>query len=257
MRSQIMAILVAALTILVAHSVRAEETPKTTEERLTALEQRVHDLEHPKPATVTPAIKDRGRHDSFLADIKKDSNDLVFIGDSITDGWRGGGKKVWDEAFGPLKPLNLGIGGDRTQHVLWRLQNGELDGYEAKLAVIMIGTNNGGDSKEDVAEGITAIVKEVQKHQPKAKVLLLGIFPRGAKANDGGRAKNNQVNEIVAKLDDGGKTVKYMDIADKFLDAKKDLPKDIMPDALHPNAKGYQIWADATLPTIKEMMGVK
>jgi lysophospholipase L1-like esterase len=241
-----------ALLAVLAPALRAA----TVEERLDALEKRVWELEHPPPAAVTPAIKDRNRHDAFLQDIKKGSNDLVFIGDSITDGWRGGGKKVWDEAFGPLKPLNLGIGGDRTQHVLWRLQNGELDGYKAKCAVIMIGTNNGADSKEDVAAGITAIVKEVQKRQPECKILLLGIFPRGPKANDGARAKNAQVNQIVAKLDDG-KTIRYMDIGDKFLDENKDLPKDIMPDALHPNAKGYQIWADATLPAIKELMGVK
>lgn len=257
MRNLLLAVLMFALTMVAAHAVRAEEPPQSVEDRLKALEKRVWDLEHPPPAAVTPAIKDRNRHDGFLLDIKKGSNDLVFIGDSITDGWRGGGKKVWDEAFGPLKPLNLGIGGDRTQHVLWRLQNGEADGYEAKLAVIMIGTNNGADSKEDVAAGITAIVKEWQKHQSKSKILLLGIFPRGAKANDGARAKNAQVNEIVSKLDDGGKTIKYLDIGDKFLDANKDLPKDIMPDALHPNAKGYQIWADAILPIVKEMMGVK
>jgi len=213
-----------------------------------------------EPATVTPKIKDQGfvkRHEGFLADIKKGNNDLVFVGDSITDGWRGSGKKVWDEAFAPLKALNLGIGGDRTQHVLWRLQNGELDGYEAKLFVVMIGTNNGADSKEDVAAGITAIVDEIKKHQPKAKILLLGIFPRGPKADDKARAKNNQVNEIIAKLDDGGKTLKYMDIGDKFLDEKKDLPPKIMKDFLHPGAEGYQIWADAILPTVKEMMGVK
>lgn len=254
MRSLILIIPVFALMLFVTPWVRAEDAHKTVEERLTALEQRVAELEHP---AVSAVIKDPHRHDAFMEDIKKGSNDLVFIGDSITDGWRGGGKKVWDEAFGPLKPLNLGIGGDRTQHVIWRLRNGELDGYEAKLAVIMIGTNNGADSKEDVAAGVTVIVKEFLKRQPKAKVLLLGIFPRGAKANDGGRAKNNQVNQIIAKLDDGGKTVKYLDIGDKFLDANKDLPKDIMPDALHPNAKGYQIWADAILPTVKEMMGAK
>lgn len=239
-----------ALLAIAAPALRAQ----TVEERLADLERRMMYLEHPAMA---PAIKDPHRHDGFLEDIKKGSNDLVFIGDSITDGWRGGGKKTWDEAFAPLKALNLGIGGDRTQHVLWRLQNGELAGYEAKLCVIMIGTNNGGDSKEDVAAGITAIVKEIQTRQPKSKILLLGIFPRGPLANDRGRAKNAQVNEIIAKLDDGGKTIKYMDIGDKFLDAKKDLPKDIMPDALHPNAKGYQIWADAILPTVKEMMGVK
>lgn len=241
------------LLALFAFAARAE----TTEERLSALEKRVWELEHPPPTTMRPAIKDRNRHDGFLEDIKKGNNDLVFVGDSITDGWRGGGKKVWDEAFAPLKALNLGIGGDRTEHVLWRLQNGELEGYQAKLFVIMIGTNNGGDSKEDVAGGITAIVNEIKKRQPQAKILLLGIFPRAPQASDRGRQKNNQVNQIVAKLDDGGKTLKYMDIGDKFLDEKKDLPKDIMPDFLHPNAKGYQIWADAILPTVKEMMGAK
>ncbi len=152
MRSLILLVPAFTLLVLAAPVLRAEDAPKTVEDRLTALEKRVFELEHPKPPAMIPAIKDRNRHDSFLEDIKKGSNDLVFIGDSITDGWRGsGGKKIWDEAFGPLKPLNLGIGGDRTQHVLWRLQNGELDGYEAKLAVIMIGTNNGSDSKDDVA----------------------------------------------------------------------------------------------------------
>ena len=210
-----------------------------------------------EPATITPAIKDKGRHDGFVAIAKKGDIDLLFQGDSITDGWRGGGKKVWDENFAPLKAANFGIGGDRTQHVLWRIQNGELEGIKPKLCVLMIGTNNGGDSKEDVALGITTIVKEMQKLQPEMKILLLGIFPRGSKANDGGRAKNNQVNEIIAKLDDGGKTVKYMDIGDKFLDEKKDMSKEVMYDYLHPTGKGYQIWAEAILPTVKEMMGVK
>ncbi|MEI6231417.1 MAG: GDSL-type esterase/lipase family protein [Planctomycetota bacterium] len=257
MRSLISLISLFALLVCVAPAVRAEDHPKTVEERISALEKRVWELEHPPPPAVSPAIKDRPRHDGFMNDIKKGNNDLVFIGDSITDGWRGGGKKVWDEAFAPLKALNLGIGGDRTQHVLWRLQNGELEGYEAKLCVIMIGTNNGADSKEDVAAGITAIVNEIKKRQPKSKILLLGIFPRSPKAADGARVKNNLVNDIVAKLDDGGKTLKYMDIGDKFLDANKDLPKDIMPDFLHPNAKGYQIWADAILPTVKDMLGAK
>ncbi len=233
---KIVAVAVLALALFsTAFTLRAEEAKK-------------------EPAAATPAIKDPKRHEGFLAIAKKGDVDLLFLGDSITDGWRnGGGKKVWDEAFAPLKAANFGIGGDRTQHVLWRIENGELEGIKPKLAVLMIGTNNGGDSKEDVALGITVIVKEIQKRLPETKVLLLGIFPRGAKADDKGRAKNNQVNEIVAKLDDG-KMVKYMDIGDKFLDEKKDLPKDIMPDALHPNAKGYQIWADAILPTVKEMM---
>ncbi|HLX59693.1 MAG TPA: GDSL-type esterase/lipase family protein [Planctomycetota bacterium] len=214
------------------------------------------------PATITPTVKDRNRHEGFVAIAKKGDVDLLFLGDSITDGWRGGGKKVWEENFAPLKAANFGIGGDRTQHVLWRIENGELDGIKPKLMVLMIGTNNGGDSKEDVALGITTIVKEYQKREPGSKVLLLGIFPRAPKDDkiqaasleNPGNLKNKQVNEIIAKLDDGGKTIKYMDIGAKFLDAEGKLPKEIMPDFLHPNAKGYEIWAEAILPTVKEMM---
>jgi lysophospholipase L1-like esterase len=222
------------------------------------------------PATITPAVKNRDRHDGFVAIAKKGDVDLLFMGDSITDGWRSkydekngnGGKKVWDENFAPLKAANFGIGGDRTQHVLWRIENGELDGIKPKLMVLMIGTNNGGDSKDDVALGITTIVKEAQKRIPEMKILLLGIFPRAPKddkiqaasLDNPGNKKNMEVNAIISKLDDGGKTIKYMDIGAKFLDAEGKLPKDVMPDFLHPNAKGYQIWADAILPTVKEMM---
>src|SRR5579862_6900548 len=112
-----------------------------------------------EPNTTKPAQKDPNRHTEFLNDIKKMHGrvNLVFVGDSITDGWRWGGKAVWDKNFDTHHDaLNLGVSGDRTEHVLWRLQNGELDGYQAKLFVIMIGTNNGGDSAADVAAGIQA-----------------------------------------------------------------------------------------------------
>ena len=200
-----------------------------------------------------PSQKDPNRHEGFLTDIKKMNGkvDLVFVGDSITDGWRG--QAAWKKNFAAFHPLNLGISGDQTQHVLWRMQNGELDGYQAKLFVIMIGTNNGGDSAQDVAEGITAIVNEIKKKQPQAKFLLLGIFPRGETPNPA-RTKNDEANKIIAKLDDG-KTLKYMDIGDKFLEKDKTLPKTVMPDALHPNAKGYEIWADAIAPTVRGILG--
>jgi lysophospholipase L1-like esterase len=209
-------------------------------------------------AATKPSQKDPKRHEAFLADIKKMEGKiaLVFVGDSITDGWRGGGRSVWQKNFAPYGALNLGIGGDRTQHVLWRLQNGELEGYQAKLFVIMIGTNNGNDTAANVAAGNEAIVAEIRKKQPQAKILLLGIFPRGEKPNPG-RAKNEAVNKLIAKLDDGGKTLKFMDIGDKFLTADKTLTKDIMPDALHPNGKGYEIWAEAIAPAVKEMLGAK
>ena len=208
------------------------------------------------PKTTQPVQKDPKRHDQFLEIAKKGGIDLLFLGDSITDGWRGkNGKKAWDEHFEPLKAANFGIGGDRTEHVLWRVKNGELEGITPKLAVLMIGTNNGKDSAEDVAAGITAIVKEVRAKSAATKVLLLGIFPRGEKPN-AGREKNDKVNEIVAKLDDK-KDVKYLDIGAKFLAEDKTISKEIMPDSLHLSEKGYQIWAEAILPTVKEMMGAK
>jgi lysophospholipase L1-like esterase len=206
-----------------------------------------------------PAPRDANwtkRHEGFVEIAKKGGVDFLLMGDSITDGWRGKGKSVYAENFEPLKVANFGIGGDRTQHVLWRLQNGELDGITPKLCMLMIGTNNGKDSAEDVAAGITAIVKELQKKSPATKVLLLAIFPRGEKPNPG-REKNDKVNTMIAKLDDGGKTVKYLDIGGKFLAEDKSISKDIMPDFLHLTEAGYKLWADAVLPTVKEMLAAK
>ena len=208
------------------------------------------------------------RHEGFMADkqtaLAKGPIQFVLLGDSITDGWRGGkGKEVYDKAFGQYNPYNTGISGDRTQHLLWRIDNGELDGISPKVAMLMIGTNNTGPnpSDESIAEGVKAVVEDIHKHLPQTKVLLLGVFPRDndRKSEIGSpdepiRARIKHINEIIAKLDDGGKTVKYLDIGPKFLDEKGGLSKDIMPDYLHPNAKGYQIWADAIKPTLDEMM---
>ena len=210
-----------------------------------------------EPKTVVPVPKDEKRHEGFVEIAKKGGVDFLLLGDSITDGWRGGsGRKTYNESFGELKPANFGIGGDRTQHVLWRLKNGELEGITPKVCMLMIGTNNGGDSAEDVAAGITAIVKEIHGKSPKTKVLLLGIFPRGEKPYPG-REKNDKVNAIVAKLDDGGKTVKYLDIGAKFLNEDKTISKEVMPDFLHLSEKGYRIWAEAVLPTVKDLLAAK
>jgi lysophospholipase L1-like esterase len=200
------------------------------------------------------------RHEGFLKDkemlLAKGPIQFLLVGDSITDGWRGGkGKEVFESAFGQYNPYNIGIGGDRTQHVLWRLENGEVDGIKPKVAMLMIGTNNtGSSSAEDIAAGVTKCVQLLRTKLPDTKVLLLGVFPRAEKPENPARAKIKSINEIIQKLDDGGKTVKYLDITDKFLDKDGTLPKDIMPDFLHPNAKGYQIWADAVKPTLDEMM---
>ena len=197
------------------------------------------------------------KHESFLARGKAGPIGVLFLGDSITEGWGGKGKEVWKKSYDAYSPANFGIGGDRTQHVLWRIDNGELDGINPKVLVLMIGTNNIGQSAEQIAAGDQKIVKEIHEKLPQTKLLLLGIFPRGADPKDakiaGMRDKIKAVNAELAKLDDG-KTTRYLDIGDKFLTPDGVLTKEIMPDALHPNDKGYQIWADAMQPLLDEMM---
>jgi lysophospholipase L1-like esterase len=194
------------------------------------------------------------RHEGFVEIAKKGGVDVVFLGDSITDGWRNkAGLEVWKKHFDELKPANFGIGGDRTQHVLWRIQNGELDGIKPKAAVLMIGTNNlSSNTDEEIALGIKAIVMELNKSHPETKVLLLGVFPRGEKPTDKNRDRIKTINKTIAALDDG-KKVKFLDFGDKFLETDGSLSKEIMPDFLHLSSKGYQIWADNIDKPLKEL----
>jgi beta-glucosidase len=213
-----------------------------------------------EPATVKPVPREEAwcneRHEQFNARAKQGDVDLLFLGDSITQGWEDKpAQPIWNKYFGPRKAMNAGIGGDRTQHVLWRLDHGNLDGIKPKVAMIMIGTNNSGsDSSEDIAAGIKAIVERLRKARPETKVLLLGIFPRGPDANDALRNKNIGANEIVKKLDDG-KQVHYLDISAKFLDPDGRLSKEIMPDLLHLSPRGYEIWAEAIDGKLAELLG--
>jgi lysophospholipase L1-like esterase len=184
--------------------------------------------------------------------------DIEFIGDSIMQGWESAGKNVWTNYYGKRKCINMGVSGDRTQHVLWRFEQGQLDGINAKVAVVMIGTNNSNNqdnSETDILEGVQAIVQEIRTRQPKTKILLLAIFPRGH-AFSAQRGKILQVNEALARLDDG-QNIFYMDLGPKFIENDGTISKTIMPDYLHPNAAGYEIWAEATEPTIKELLANK
>lgn len=202
----------------------------------------------------TPAPKTGGwvkRHEGFVEEAKKGGFEVLFQGDSITDGWRNGAaKKIWDATFAPMKAANFGISGDRTQHVLWRLQNGEFEGITLpKVVVLMIGTNNIGQKDPEppasAIAGVDAILKTIHKKSPMTKVLLLGVFPRSEKPDHPHRAMVKEINTAIAKFDDGGKTVQFLDIGEKFLQPDGTLTKDIMPDFLHLSEKGYQIWADA------------
>ncbi len=185
-------------------------------------------------------------HEAFVAIAKKGEAQVVFLGDSITAGWaRHPG--IFEKEYGQYKAANFGIGGDRTQHVLWRVENGEFDGIKPKAVVLMIGTNNAGvaeNSPEQIANGIKAIIEAIHKRTPDTKVLLLAIFPRGATPADANRVKNEKVNALIAKFDDG-KKVHFFDIGAKFLKPDGTLEKSVMPDLLHLNAASYQIEADA------------
>jgi len=200
------------------------------------------------------------RHEGFLAEAKQRKVGLVFIGDSITDGWRKRGLEVWNKFYEPRGALNLGIGGDRTQHVLWRIEHGELDGLKPKAVVLMIGTNNTGEEKDgsprnstaETIEGVTAVVKSIRTKLPRSKLLLLAVFPRGA-VDAPQRAQIKEINTAIAKLDDG-KMIKFLDIEKVFLADDGSIPRAIMPDLLHPNEQGYQRWADAMEPTLAGML---
>ena len=195
-----------------------------------------------------------GNCERIDADIKKMDGkiDVAFVGDSITARWRGG--ENWAKHWGSYRAVNMGIGGDRTQNVLWRLQNGDLDGYKAKLFVVMIGTNNLWDKKAepaDVAAGVKAILDLIQSKQPQARILLMSILPTGEKPNPG-REKRMAVNELISKF--AGGSVEYMDISGKYLQPDGTISKEVMHDFLHLAPMGYDIWAEAISGKVKEIV---
>ena len=227
-------------------------------------------------SAITPLWRDGNghwldRHAGFVADAKKGGVDLLFVGDSITDFWRlesrgkagRAGKAVWDKYYGSRHAANIGISGDRTQHVLWRLQQGEVDGLRPKAVVLMIGTNNTGleadrltprNTPAEAAEGVAAVVNELRRRLPEAKILLLAVFPRGHTPDDPQRLQVAAINKVIQGLADGDH-VHFLDIGAKFLAPDGTLSSEIFPDFLHPNEKGYEIWAQAIEPTLAGLLG--
>jgi lysophospholipase L1-like esterase len=213
----------------------------------------------PSPRTpadaVTPTVKDPNRHAEFLYRLTEGDVGLLFLGDSIMDGWPRKGEYSWLK-FAPYNPADFGVSGDRTEHVLWRITNGELEGIHPKVTVIMIGTNNIGQlGTEDpawAAAGVKKIVDTVQQKLPQSKILLLAVFPRDLAASKR-RADVAAINAIISKFDNGT-SIRYLDIGKVFLDPAGELPKDVMPDKLHPTAKGYDLWFNAMQPLLVQMM---
>ena len=214
----------------------------------------------PKPRkpddACTPAPVNAGRQKAFLERAKDKGIHLVFLGDSITDFWQKRGKAVWEEFYAKHDAANFGVSGEHTEHTLGHIEGGILNGLHPKVVVIMIGTNNVGHIPDErawwTADGIKKIVAAVHEKLPDAKVLLLGVFPREGK-DSRHRKQIAEINATISKLDDGKKT-RYLDLTPKFTNASGAIPKEIMPDGLHPSAKGYQIWAEAMQPLLDEMM---
>lgn len=213
------------------------------------------------PETVVPEPRDNWwmqRHEEKLREVeqKKNEIDLVLIGDSITHFMDDRAPGIIQQTFPGVTYLNLGFSADRTENVLWRLQNGEIEGLSPRLTMIMIGTNNTGhrnDPAEATVEGIRLIVEEVCRRMPQTKVLLLSVFPRGATPDDGHRKRNEEINDLLPTLADNH-TVFHLSINDAFLDAEGGLSNEIMPDLLHPNAAGYKVWMDAVKPTVEMLL---
>ena len=207
-------------------------------------------------ATFTQTNQRMGpRHEGFVAKAKEGNIDLLLHGDSITDWWQQDANlPTFNKYFGNIRTANFAVAGDTTQGVLWGLRNGEGQGFQPKAVMLMIGTNNTGQSTgPEIAEGVGAVVMELRRNFPAAKILLLAIFPR-ALPGDPVRDKIVEVNQIISRLDDE-KNVFYMDIGQKFLDDKGVfLPDSFRPDNLHPQAKGYDIWGEAVSAKLAELM---
>jgi beta-glucosidase len=220
-----------------------------------------HFQEAPKIAATTPISREsepwwRERHARCVELTKQGGFDVAFLGDSITQGWEGAGKAAWDATFAPKRAANFGFSGDRTEHVLWRLANGEIVGATPKVIVIMIGTNNlghGSSNAEQTSIGVTEIVKTLRDKLPETRILLLGIFPRGRAADDRLRVAAADATQRFVGLDDG-RHVHFLDIGKHFIRADGDLRAFLMPDLLHLSPDGYGIWAKAIEPTVARLL---
>jgi lysophospholipase L1-like esterase len=182
--------------------------------------------------------------------------EVIFLGDSITQAWEGEGKEVWAKYYAPRHALNLGIGSDRTQHVLWRLDHGHLAGLKPKVVVVLIGVNNIPDDTYTpgmVLEGVTAVVQKLRTKLPETKIILLGIFPFREDFHPQ-RAKALQVNQALHKLDDGH-WVHFLDFGYLFIQPDGRIAKDMMPDFVHLTPTGYRLWAEAMEPKLAELLG--
>ncbi len=265
MRNQFRALLISAIVplgICLSFNARASVKTQTTALQLASVTGPI--LSAPKNISPpwVPQVRSGSlaaswlqRHQHNLAIATAGGVDVLFLGDSITDYWTTVGKLVWNREYAPLHAADFGIGGDTTQNVLWRIENGELNGLSPKVVVLAIGTNNLHQAEPDeIAKGVWAIASNIHAQLPNAKILLLGIFPRGFNAANPLREQVRETNALLAQLADGS-TVQYLDIGANFLAPDGSILRSVMKDSVHPTRVGYQIWADAMRSTLDAMLG--
>jgi beta-glucosidase len=179
--------------------------------------------------------------------------EILFLGDSITHEWEAEGEQFWQQHFAHRNAFNLGFAGDRTEHLLWRIQNGEIDNISPQWVVLLIGTNNAGhrlDPPEDIAAGVRSILNELQHRLPNSKVLLMALFPRSRNTNKPMRQRVDASNTLIKRFAND-KKVHWLDINNQFLTEHGILLESVMPDLLHLNHRQYDLWARAVLACIK------
>jgi len=179
----------------------------------------------------------------------------VFVGDSITQSWEDPGKAAWAKHIAPLGALNLGNSGDRTEHVLWRLEKAPLTRLDPRHIVLLIGTNNlghGTSTAQETLEGVKAVASRLVEQCPGATLHILEIFPRGERFN-AMRGDICQINQALRAWVAGqpGSRLAIHSVGDRFMNADGSISKEIMPDALHLTPKGYEMWAEALVPLLR------
>lgn len=206
-------------------------------------------------SAIRPEPKDLHKHAEFLARIKAGKVGLLFLGDSITHNFPGTDRETWAK-FAPYDPACFGVSGDRTEHLLWRITNGELEEIDPKATVLLIGTNNIGHFPEEkpewAIEGIREVVRTIHGKLPRTKLLLLAVFPRGKKDSPE-RAKVAEISAGIAGLADNKKTW-YLDIGAAFLGPDGEIPQEIMGDLLHLSTDGYRIWYREMWPLLEKLL---
>ena len=242
------------LALLTINAANASETAKKAAKEETAKKAAKEEKNRAVKRMQGRAI---GVHKKIMQRVKQGAPEVIMLGDSITECWcwKPRGLPAWENYYGKYKPINMGISGDRAEHLLWRIQDGTLDGLKPKVAVLMIGANNISGKPLDTALTIKQILAEMRKRLPETKILMLEILPVGKEPmKDKHNLHHQKINDIIRPYADG-KWIHRLDISKTFLDDKGNLRMELMQDSWHPNKKGYEAWGAAMAPTLKKLLG--